>query len=77
MKTKMHDRKEFARDDRGYVLMGDALDVSAPYNKRQEIYEWCGANKITIEYQGTLAGTDVWRIRDEEQRMWFTLRWAA
>jgi len=69
-------RKEFAHNDRGYVLLGDEKDVAVSYTFRQEVYEWCGANKITIEYQGTLSGTDVWRVRDEQQRMWFTLRWS-
>jgi len=68
-------RKAFAHDASGYVLMGDEKDVAVSYSKRQEVYEWCGANKITVEYQGSLAGVDVWRIRDDQQRMWFTLRW--
>ena len=69
-------RTAFAHDASGYVLMSDEKDIAVPYVFRQEVYEWCGANKITIEYQGTLAGTDVWRVRDDQQRMWFTLRWS-
>ena len=69
-------RKDFAHDASGYVLMGDEKEVAVSYSQRQAVYEWCGANKITIEYQGTLAGTDVWRVRDDQQRAWFTLRWS-
>ena len=69
-------RKEFGRDDRGYVYMSDERDIGIPYSKRQEVYDWAGANGITIEYQGTLGGTDVWRVRDEQQRAWFNLRWS-
>jgi len=69
-------RKEFAHDARGYVLMGDDRDIAVPYTKRQAVYDWCGDNKITVEYQGTLAGTDVWRVRDERQRVTFLLKWA-
>lgn len=69
-------QKEFARDDRGYVFMSDARDIAIPYSKRQEVYAWAGANGITIEYQGTLGGSDVWRVRDNQQRVWFNLRWS-
>lgn len=71
----MKERKEFACDARGYTLWGDFDDIAVPHSKRQDVYEWCGQNKITVEYQGTLGGTDVWRVRDEEQRAWFMLRW--
>ena len=69
-------RKEFARDWRGYVFMCDDRDISVSYSKRQEVHDWCCANKIAVEYQGTLGGTDVWRVRDEQHRSWFTLRWS-
>jgi len=68
--------KEFAHDASGYVLMADDKDIAVSFSNRQAVYEWCGKNKITVEYQGTLGGTDVWRIRDEQQRAWFTLRWS-
>ena len=68
--------KEFVYTDSGYVLMGDHRDIPVPYSNRQAVYDWCGANKITVEYQGTLGGTDLWRIRDEQQRAWFMMRWA-
>lgn len=69
-------RKEFAHDASGYVLMADDKDIAVPFSKRQELYEWCGQNKITVEYQGSLSGVDVWRVKDDQQRAWFKLRWA-
>lgn len=68
-------RKELVHDLNGYVLMGDERDIVVPYSRRQEVYDWAGQNRITIEYQGTLGGTDVWRVRDDQQRAWFTLKW--
>lgn len=67
--------KEFAHDARGYVLIGDIRDIGVAYSNRQAVYEWCGENKITVEYQGTLGGTDVWRVKDEQHRAWFMLKW--
>ena len=69
--------KEFVHTENGYVLMGDERDIAIPYSKRQEVYEWAGQNGITVEYQGTLGGTDVWRVRDEQQRAWFALKWQS
>lgn len=68
--------KEFGRDQRGYVFTSDERDIGIPFSQRQAVYDWCGANKIAVEYQGTLGGTDVWRVRDDQQRAWFTLKWA-
>ncbi len=67
-------RKEFGRSQ-GYVFYSDARDIETPFSKRQEVYDWAGTQGITIEYQGTLGGVDVWRIQDEQQRAWFTLKW--
>lgn len=67
--------KEFAQDARGYVFMSDDRDIATPYPCRQQVHAWAADNKITVEYQGTLNGTDVWRIRDDQQRAWFALRW--
>ena len=66
--------KEFGRRQ-GYIFFSDARDIETPFSKRQEVYDWAGANGIAIEFQGTLGGTDVWRLKDEQQRTWFTLKW--
>ncbi len=57
-------------------LVGDERDIGIVSNYRKDVWAWCDANKIDLEYQGTLANIDVWRIKDEEQRAWFMLRWA-
>ena len=57
-------------------LVGDERDIGIVSNYRQDVWAWCDANKIDLEYQGTLANIDLWRIKDEEQRAWFMLRWA-
>ena len=72
----MSERKEFVHTEQGYVLIGDSRDIAVPYIKRQQVHAWCEENKITAEYQGTLGGTDLWRVRDDDQRAWFALRWS-
>ena len=72
----MSSTKEFAFDPRGYVLMGDERDVGVPYKHRNELWQWCDENSINIEFQGTLNGTDVWRVKDDKQRVMFLLRWS-
>lgn len=57
-------------------LVGDPRDIAVDAGQRQDVWDWCHQNNITPEYQGTLAHTDLWRVRDERQRAWFVLRWA-
>ena len=59
----------------GYVRIVHTNEIDLPYTVREEIYDWCMKNKIDVEYQGTMMDTDVWYIKDEQQRMWFKLRW--
>lgn len=58
-------------------LIGDERDIGIVSNYREDVWAWCDANNINLEYQGTLGKMDLWRVRDERQRMWFLLRWAA
>lgn len=66
--------KVFAEKGR-VKLIGDERDIGIVSNYREDVWAWCHANGIELEYQGTLGGTDLWRIRDEKQRLWFALRW--
>ena len=68
--------KDHVIDERGYVLIGDSRGITVPYSLRQEVYKWAGKYKIIVEYQGSLAGMDLWYIKDEKHRNWFTLRWS-
>ena len=66
--------KVFAEKGR-VKLIGDERDIATPYIRRQEVHAWAAENKIIVEYQGSMGGTDVWRIRDDQHRAWFALRW--
>jgi hypothetical protein len=42
----------------------------------QEVWDWCETNNIKVEYEGTIDDHhDIWYIPNEEQLMWFRLRW--
>ena len=56
-------------------LVGDARDIAVDADQRLAVWNWCDRNDIELEYQGTLAHTDLWRVRNEQQRAWFLLRW--
>lgn len=67
--------KTFA--EKGRVrLVGDERDVAVVSNYREDVWAWCDANNIELEYQGTLAKVDLWRIRNEQQRVAFLLKWS-
>lgn len=70
----MTDFKVFAEKGR-VKLVGDQRDIGIVSNYRKDVWAWCDANNINLEYQGTLANIDVWRIRDEQQRIMFILKW--
>lgn len=57
-------------------LVGDNRDIAVPYDRRYHVWAWCQENNISVTYEGSLAGTDLWRVKDDEQRVWFTLRWS-
>lgn len=57
-------------------LVGDSRDIAVPYDKRKQVWNWCYENNINVTYEGSLAGIDLWRVKDEQQRSWFALRWA-
>lgn len=67
--------KQFAQDASGYVLIGDDRDIGVSSHQRNALWDWCKINTIDVEYQGTMMNTDVWRVKDEQQRLWFILRW--
>lgn len=57
-------------------LVGDQRDIAVDADQRLAVWNWCDRNDIELEYQGSLAHTDLWRVRDERQRVAFLLRWA-
>ena len=68
----------------GVVLRGDARDFMLPVQHTIAVLAWCRRNQIDVEFPLTQYsrvarehfGVKIWRIRDEQQRMWFALRWA-
>ena len=72
----MIDSAVLIRGPGGLVYTGDSRDIVVDAVHRETVWVWCESQGVTIEYQGTLAKKDVWRVRNDEQRAWFTLRWA-
>jgi len=58
-------------------LVGDERDIGVPTWHRDAVWKWCEDSSIKLEYQGTLKGIDLWRIKNEKHRMWFRLRWGS
>ena len=72
--------KVFIKRD-SYLLMSDERDIMLPMGSTKQVEEWCLNNNITAErvprqiFVQTAFGVTLWRIKDEQHRMWFTLRW--
>ena len=66
---------------KSFQLISDERDIMLPMGLTKQVEEWCLNNNITAErapqifFQTALSVT-LWRIKDEQHRMWFTLRWA-
>ena len=76
--------KIFMKRD-GIVLRGDDRDFMLPAQYKMAVLRWCRLNHIDIECPLSQAnrglargyfGMDIWRVKDEKQRMWFMLRWS-
>lgn len=66
-------------------LISDERDIMVPAKYHHAVLEWCQQNHIGVEAPGDnydhgiarrIFGVNLWRIRDEEQRLWFALRWS-
>ena len=72
--------KVFIKRD-SYLLMSDERDIMLPMGLTNQVEEWCLNNNITAErvqrqsIGQSAFGVTLWRIKDEQHRMWFTLRW--
>lgn len=74
----------FIQKDR-LTLRGDERDIMLPAQYRPAVLKWCRRNRIQIEcplnkdnehIARHYFGVNLWRIRDEQQRMWFMLKWS-
>jgi hypothetical protein len=62
-------------DERGYVLRGDSRGILVDWQQRQAVWDWADQQNITVQYQGTLAGVDLWYVHNDQDRAFFALRW--
>lgn len=62
-----------------FKLHSDERDIAVNCQLRHNVWDWCQDNNVEVEYQDTRIGNsfgiDVWRIRDEQQRVLFLLKW--
>jgi hypothetical protein len=59
-----------------YLLTTDSRDIVLPCSLRETVWNW--SQQQNIELEGHMYGVnnlDVWRIRNNEQRVRFLLRW--
>lgn len=75
--------KIFMERDR-LTLRGDDRDIMLPAQYKLAVLSWCRKNHINIEcplnkdnehIARHYFGMNLWRIKDEKQRMWFRLKW--
>lgn len=67
-----------------YSITSDARDIMLPYNKIGEVLNWCDQNNVQHDIPGVVTvnnflhgyGFHLWRIKDDEQRVLFMLRWS-
>jgi hypothetical protein len=76
--------KIFMERDR-FILRGDDRDIMLPAQYKMAVLSWCRKNNIDVELPLNkdnehiakhYFGVNLWRIRDEQQRAWFALRWS-
>lgn len=69
----------FAKLSSGAELIGDERAIPVKWNVRHEVRDWCVENSINAKYSGTGSSlafdVDLWRVKDERQRMLFLLKW--
>lgn len=78
-------RKVFLVKDR-VELSGDSRDVVVSCQYRKQVINWCKKNNIGVEFAlhkehqyiaEEYFEVDLWRVRDDQQRALFALRWAS
>ena len=73
------------RERNGLKLVSDERDIEVPAKYRFQVHEWCFDNEIeatlATNHEGSawaasIWGVNLWRVKDDEQRMMFALRWS-
>lgn len=66
----------------GFALIGDDRDIMVSNQLIAEVIQWCEQMGIQAEQVDTSPimqwcfRVNLWRVRDEQHRMLFALRWA-
>jgi len=77
-------QKIFIEKDR-YQLRGDSRDFALPVEHTKVMLDWCEQQGINVEcpldndnqyLARNYFGVNLWRVRDDEQRVVFMLRWS-
>lgn len=73
------------RERNGLKLISDERDIEVSAKYRAKVQEWCNDNgiKATLaspaegtSWAASVWGVNLWRVRDEQQRVMFALKWA-
>ena len=59
-----------------YKIVSDERDFMIALRLRDSVAIWCRNNNVTASIHMSAFGKDIWRVKEDEQRMWFSLRWA-
>ena len=66
-------------------LIGDERDFVVPVKSRREVLSWCKKMGIQVEQPlnkdnrhiaNHYFDVDLWRVKDDTQRLWFQIKWA-
>lgn len=78
------DQKVFCRKD-DIVLRGDPRDIMLPAQYKLAVLSWCRKNGIVAEcplnkdnqhLARDYFGVNLWRVKDDKQRLLFILKWS-
>ncbi len=60
----------------GFSVTSDVRDQCLNGDLDKEVYRWCEEMGVDATIHMKLENNSVWRIRDDEQRVMFVLRWS-
>ena len=60
-----------------FSVQSDERDIRTAANNWREILKWCENNNIAASriITGDRFPFNIWRVKDDQQRTWFKLRW--
>lgn len=73
--------KNFGTDIEGYEIYSDSNDIRVNIEDPAMVFaikDWCSSNKVdALLMLLVIPSLSIWRIKDEQQRAWFMLRWGS